>query len=1010
MKRFILTAISGLYLSIAFAQTTNPLKSNGERESQVYYAFTNAVIYTHPDKSFKGTLLIRDGRVVKSGGDVNLPAGTVVRDMKGAFIYPAFIDALSTAGSPEIKPVHKSGPVYERKNEKGFYWNQAVHPETRASDLIKTDDTAFTILRANGVAITHTHVPDGVIRGTGMIAFTGGEDEREKILKANSGLVYSFEKGSSPQDYPSSQMGSIALLRQFFYDANWYNSTNKKKDYNLSLEIFPSLDSLPRFFSVKDKQEILRAMQIANEFDKEFIYRGTGDEYQRADVFASQKTKLIIPITLPGPAEVSDPFNAGLVNLSQMKHWELAPHNARILTEKKVPFSFTFEGIKNPEELQKNVAKMIDAGLPFKSALCAMTQTPAEFLGIENEAGTLEDGKLANFIITSDSLFKKGSQILETWVNGYRHIHKPVEMADIRGNYDLNIGGDKIYTLIVSGDRFSPKAKAALKGSKDTIEILLDAGADLLTLNLQPDKKLSKDSLPQWMRLSGKVNYKSGIWDGKGQDARGNWINWSAIKKGDYKQPADTTKKHNFPPGEVLYPFNGFGFSDLPDTSIILIRNATVWTNEAEGILTSTDVLLKDGKIAEIGKGIDISKIRTAVTIIDATGKHLTPGIIDEHSHIAISKGVNEGTQAVTSEVRISDVINAEDINIYRQLAGGVTTSQLLHGSANPIGGQSGLIKLRWGRTAEEMKFDASPGYIKFALGENVKQSNWGPMHNIRFPQTRMGVEQVFYDAFQRTKEYMAEWEAYNLLTPKERNKKKVSAPRVDLELEALAEIMRKERFITCHSYVQSEINMLMHVADSMGFKINTFTHILEGYKVADKMKEHGAAAATFSDWWAYKFEVNDAIPYNAALLNEMGVLTAINSDDAEMGRRLNHEAAKTMKYGGVSEEDALKMITLNPAKMLHVDDRTGSIKTGKDADLVLWSDHPLSVYSKALKTIVDGVVYYDRAEEEKKRIAIENERIRLINLMLEAKKRGEKTESPKPEKSRQYHCDTLEE
>ncbi|HRP61660.1 MAG TPA: amidohydrolase, partial [Vicingus sp.] len=323
-------------------------------------------------------------------------------------------------------------------------------------------------------------------------------------------------------------------------------------------------------------------------------------------------------------------------------------------------------------------------------------------------------------------------------------------------------------------------------------------------------------------------------------------------------------------------------------------------------VLKNTDVLLKDGKIAQIGKDL----IAEGAEMVDGKNKHLTAGIFDEHSHIAISRGVNECTQAVTAEVSIADVIDSDDINIYRQLAGGVVASQLLHGSCNPVGGQSALIKLKWGSSPEDMKIKDADGFIKFALGENVKQSNWGPFNRSRFPQTRMGVEQVYYDAFIRAKEYQNAWDAYAKLTP---NAKANSyAPRIDLEMETLNEILNKERFISCHSYVQSEINMLMHVADSMKFTVNTFTHILEGYKLADKMKAHGAGGSTFSDWWAYKFEVNDAIPYNAAIMHKQGVITAINSDDAEMGRRLNQEAGKAVKYGGVSEEDALKMVTLN--------------------------------------------------------------------------------------------------
>jgi imidazolonepropionase-like amidohydrolase len=397
-------------------------------------------------------------------------------------------------------------------------------------------------------------------------------------------------------------------------------------------------------------------------------------------------------------------------------------------------------------------------------------------------------------------------------------------------------------------------------------------------------------------------------------------------------------------------------------------------------------------------------KSKIAVPEIDATGMHLTSGIIDEHSHIGIANGVNEGTQAVTAEVRISDVIDPDDVNIYRALSGGVTAVQQLHGSANPIGGQSSLIKLRWGRDAEDLPIANAPGFIKFALGENVKRSNWG--ESDRFPNTRMGVEQVFYDAFHRAKDYAAEQTDYAATNPKEQAK--TTPPRRDLELETLAQILAGTRNITCHSYVQSEILMLLHVADSMGFRVNTFTHILEGYKVARELKQHGANASTFSDWWAYKFEVRDAIPYNAAILNEQGVNVCINSDDAEMGRRLNQEAAKTIKYGGVSPEDAWKMVTLNPAKTLHLDARMGSVETGKDADLVLWSDNPLSIRAKALMTFVDGVRYYDRSRETQQHATAEAERSRIIAKMLAAKQAGAAVRKAKRQEPGQWHCESI--
>ncbi|MEP6513565.1 MAG: amidohydrolase, partial [Parafilimonas sp.] len=515
------------------------------------------------------------------------------------------------------------------------------------------------------------------------------------------------------------------------------------------------------------------------------------------------------------------------------------------------------------------------------------------------------------------------------------------------------------------------KLSATIKSNPDTTKNDLNISIVANTVKLSWSEKTdsSKTNI-----LTGIISGKS--WSGVGYNFSGEPVVWNMEFISSYIEKPDTTakkEKQEVINKIILYPFNGYGWSEQPKQEDILFKNATVITNEAEGRLENTDVLIKNGKISAIGKNLNVPGSK----VIDGTGKYLTPGIIDEHSHIAIAGGVNECSQSVTAEVRISDVVDPEDINIYRQLAGGVTSSHLLHGSCNSIGGQTQLIKLRWGSNAEQMKFASWDPFIKFALGENVKRS-YNPLNN-RFPDTRMGVEQVIRDAFQRAQDY----------------EKAGSNKRKDLELEALTEILNHKRFITCHSYVQSEINMLMHLADEFGFKVNTFTHILEGYKVADKMKAHGAYASTFSDWWMYKSEVQDAIAYNPAIMQKVGLVVAVNSDDAEMARRLNQEAAKSIKYGNVSEEEAFKMCTLNPATMLHVADRVGSIKIGKDADVVLWSDNPLSIYAKPEKTLVDGIIYFDIDKDAQMRKYIAAERNRLIQKMLAEKKSGVKTSSP---------------
>jgi imidazolonepropionase-like amidohydrolase len=529
-------------------------------------------------------------------------------------------------------------------------------------------------------------------------------------------------------------------------------------------------------------------------------------------------------------------------------------------------------------------------------------------------------------------------------------------------------------------------------------------------MNIEDDfiyGELLLDSAETKFRFSGKIfndlNFNGQVNSPVGQSYpfQGKFEPKLKKEENNKKEPAPNL-------GSIIYPFTAYGSPELPTSENIIFRNATLWTCES-GIIENGDLWIKDGKIAGVGKGLVLPNGVSCVEV-DATGKHISPGIIDEHSHIALSS-VNEGSQASSAEVEEGSVIYPEDIDIYRQLSGGTTASQLLHGSANPIGGQSALIKLKWGVSAEEMKIKNAPGFIKFALGENVKQSNWGDRSTTRFPQTRMGVEQVYYDYFYRALEYGSEWQKYSEACKKVKKGLPMPLePRRDLELETLYEILKKERFITCHSYVQSEINMLMHVADSFGFKINTFTHILEGYKVADKMKAHGAGASTFSDWWAYKAEVKDAIPYNAAILWEQGITVAINSDDAEMGARLNQEAAKTCKYGGVPKEEALKMVTLNPAKLLHLDDRMGSLKIGKDADFVVWSEEPLSIYARAEKTYIDGVCYFDLNRDSELRASFNLERELLIQKMIDAKNGGSATRQPSRKPPHHFHCDSMDE
>ncbi len=410
-------------------------------------------------------------------------------------------------------------------------------------------------------------------------------------------------------------------------------------------------------------------------------------------------------------------------------------------------------------------------------------------------------------------------------------------------------------------------------------------------------------------------------------------------------------------------PLEGRG--PITNLNALLMNGATVWTCGPQGVLTNTSFLIRSGKVESFPK-----LVGWIGSTVDLQGLHITPGLIDCHSHTAILGAVNEGTLPSSAMVRIGDVVNSETKNLYEQLAGGLTVANLLHGSANPIGGQNQVIKLRDGASPEELKFEGAPAGIKFALGENVKQSN-ASERTTRFPQSRMGVPTFHENRFLAAQHY---------LKARANPTRSGRLPlRRDLELETIGEIIEGKRLIHCHSYRQDEILAFLRVMERFKVKIGTLQHILEGYKVADEIAAHGAGASAFADWWAFKFEVYDAIPFAGSLMHERGVLVSFNSDSSDLARRMNTEAAKAVKFGGTSEEDALKFVTINPAKQLGIDKRVGSLEPGKDADFVVWSGHPLDSRSVVLQTWIDGKKYFDRSLAADRAAALQKERADLI-------------------------------
>lgn len=966
------------------------------------HAFINATIHVDATNSIKrGVMLVKDNRILSVGENEVIPKNAIIHNLEGAHVYPSFIDPYTSYGLAPVSP-YKWNPKPQMKsnNAGAFSWNQSLRPEFKAAEhFIPAKDVAKEF-RESGFGTVLTFQKNGIVRGSSAIVSLGDGRAQKEMLKPKALAHYSFSKGSSSQDYPRSFMGAISLLRQSIYDAIWANHNQDLSNLSL-VELHDNLKLKP-IIEVDNHFAIQNVLDLAEEFQMSFIIKGAGDEYLSLESVTQSDLSFVLPLNFPKAYDVSDPYDCLDLSLSKMKHWELAPANAAILASKNISFAFTSEGLKNKTDLFAAIKKTVEYGLSEELALNALTVVPARMLGLAADYGKLKKGMVANFLVFNNNLFAEKSILLENWVHGQSFDINNKQDHDYRGTYLLKIDGE-ILPLSVGG---TPEGLSAKFDSKDSTNIFFTVQNNLVGITYKNQKG-------EVVRLSGQGYDPI---EGEGQLGNGDWISFTAKRKKAFEK--GRKDQGDFSPGiisidrvrtlnevgERWFPNGAYGWLEKPKQNALIFNNVTLWTNEKEGVLNSSSLAIANGKIIAVGnKSVQEIKDKYSFTEVDGTGKHLTSGIIDEHAHIAL-RSVNEGTQSSSAEVRMADAIRPNDINIYRQLAGGVTAAQLLHGSANPIGGQSALIKMRWGSSAKEMLFEGAKPFIKFALGENVKQSNWGAYSRVRFPQTRMGVEQVFYDAFIRAKDYERGWRVWNKLTGSQ--KKEANMPHKDLDLECLLEILKDEREITCHSYRQSEINMLMHVADSMNFTLNTFTHVLEGYKVAHKMKIHGAGASTFSDWWAYKYEVNDAIPHNGALLNEAGIVTAFNSDDAEMGRRLNQEAAKAIKYGGVSDEDAWKFVTLNPATLLHVDDRVGSLKKNKDADLVLWSAHPMSIYTVAEQTYVDGRLYYSLGLDQQNRVRNAEERSRLIQKMLREKKNSLVTQKIKPEPKYLFHCD----
>ena len=939
------------------------------------HAIRNARIVTSPGHVIpRGNLVMRDGIIVAVGADASIPADARIWDGDSLTVYAGLIDAFvmppAPAGPPaggtsgggrpaQAAPEAPNGAVHELAS---------VHPEYRVVANLPLDAAQAEALRAAGFAAVQFAPRLGVVRGASALVGLGTTGANTSVVRADVAQVMALEPNRGNQ-YPGSLMGVISVLRQVFLDAKWYRdaraasarrATTERVPENLAFAALqPVIAGQQPVLMVADEMlEVLQASKIASEAGVSATIVTAGDEYKRIAQVAATGRALVVPVNFPDAPDVSDDANALEVRTEELRHWQAAPANPAMLAKAGVTFALSANGLKDVKTFRVQVGRAIAHGLDADAALAAVTTTPAKLLGMEGRLGVIAPGAIANLTVTRGALFGEASKVREVWVDGARY-EVVKDESNPKGEWILGAG----------------------VASQRTLKVAVDAETTV-TLGVGADTLRGRD-----VRLDGqRLRFVMGdiAWD---VTAKNDALTGTQTTPGQPAQPVSARGKEDKKPAKkepalvpvpvVMGNSEAWRMARPAQPGVVLVKNATVWTAGPAGILEHADLLVRGGKIAAVGRNLSAP---AKALVIDGTGKHVAPGIIDEHSHSAILGNVNECTNSVTCEVRIQDVINSESTNLYRQLAGGGTMMHLLHGSCNAIGGQCAVIKNKWGAAPDELFYALAPGTVKFALGENPKQANFGADRTSRYPKTRAGVEQTIREAFARAKDYDRAFAEF-------KSGKRTLPPRQDLQLDALSEIVNGKRLIHCHSYRQDEILMLMRLAESFGIRVNTFTHILEGYKVADEMAVHGASALGFTDWWGYKQEVIDAIPWNGYLMWDRGVNVGFNSDSDELARRLNTEAGKAIKYGGVPREEAIKMVTLNPARSLKIDQYVGSLEPGKDADFAIWNGEPLSPFSTCEQTWIEGRKYFDRAIDLAGRDDLARERVALVAAAKAAKK-----------------------
>ena len=974
----------GLTLALAGAaeaqQATRTQPVTGIRDNGTgYHALVGARVVTGPGQVMENaTIVIRDG-LIQSVGRGQAPAGARVWDLTGLTVYPGFIDAHADLGMDAVPEGGDVGPTH---------WNPQVRAWFSTTSNLQDDADRRAALRSQGFGTALAVPKQGIFRGTASVVGLGEEGVRDRVLRPDIaqsiGFQRSFLLGGS---YPNSAMGVIALMKQTWMDTEWYarawDAYESSGRAFLPPETSEALAALqdaaqgrqPVLFEANSEEDYLRAHKLATEYGLNPWFRGSGLEYRLIDVMRGRSEPLIIPLDFPDAPEVGNPEQALGVTLAQLRHWYLAPTNPAQLADAGVPFAITSDGLSSLNEFLPNLRVAVARGLSVDDALAALTTTPASWLGIDRTHGTVAEGKVANLVVSEGDLFTEEATVRDVWVQGRVYgITRPTQI-DPRGTWtiasDDEWGFEAVLTLEGPLNRMRGNIEVAAEGAPD---------GEGLRINLA-----SASAVAETGRIEARFDGEELGYEGTALLAgsvRGDeFYGWTSLPNG--ADPSfQGTRIEGFEGAErgtvamdvpeidlpFIRPMMDYGRSSIPEQpAAVVVRNATVWTQGPQGRMEDADLLIEAGKVVEVGR--DLQAPRGAVEI-DAMGKHVTPGLIDPHIHSGVSS-VNESGFAIVPEVRMGDVVTHNNIWMYRQLAGGLTTAHIKHGSANPIGGENVIVKMRWGALPEDLKLENSPRTGKFALGENPKRSQG------RYPNTRMGTQEIIRDHFMAARDYERDWQRW------EADGEGIP-PRRDLRMEAILDILGQELLISSHGYRADEFLALVRLAEEFGFRVQTLQHGVEAYKIAPELAASGVAAVVWSDWGAFKLEAYDATVYNARILIEAGVTTSLHSDNSQIASRMNWEAGKLLRTG-LTEEQALSTVTSGSAKAIAIDDRVGSLEAGKDADFVIWNGNPLSQFTRAEQTWVDGRRYFSVEEDAAMREQVESERNQLIQAVLSA-------------------------